>query len=291
MTFRRCALLFLFVSVEKIPRNAIESVSGSFYRVSALIRDSAAKATKCRSSLSIMLSLLQLLTLPRSVEYVRIHLSEVQCARACDMIQNGQTQRRVATTLGVNQSAFRNIWNRFQDTGSYSRRPGMGVWRSTNDRDERYMHLLVRRNPFYSTYRAHNEWRQACVVTVSIQTYRNRLHDRGLNTRRPHVVPDLTARHRRLRLQWAQKLRGWTHNQWGIFTDESKFTMDHNDGHVRVWRRQGERYDPQFAVQHNRWGAGSVMVWGGISSTYTTELHVVQGNVNGPYYLNNLVYQ
>ena len=75
----------------------------SFYCVSALITDSA-KATKCRSSLSIcffMFALLQLLTLPRSVECVRIHLSEVQCARACEMIQNGQTQRQVAMTLGV----------------------------------------------------------------------------------------------------------------------------------------------------------------------------------------------
>ena len=231
-----------------------------------------------------MFALLQLLTLPRSVECVRIHLSEVQCARACEMIQNGQTQRQVAMTLGVSQSAIRNIWNRFQDTGSYSRRPGTGVWRSTNDRDDRYLHLLVRRNPFYSARRAHIEWRQACGVNVSIQTARNRLHDRGLNARRPHVVPDLTARHRRLRLQW-------TLNQWGtvLFTDESRFTVDHNDGRVRVWRRQGERYDPQFAVQHNRWGAGSVMVWGGISSTYTTELHVVQGNVNGRYYLDNMV--
>ena len=116
----------------------------------------------------------------------------------------------------------------------------------------------------YSARRAHNEWRQACGVNVRIQTARYRLHDRGLNARRPHVVPDLTARHRRLRLQWAEEHRGWTLNQWGtvLFTDESRFTVDHNDGHVRVWRRQGARYDPQFAVQHNRWGAGSVMVWG-----------------------------
>ena len=138
--------------------------------------------------LCFMFALLQLLTFPRSVECVRIHLSEVQCARACEMIQNGQTQRQVAMTLGVSQSAIRNIWNRFQDTGSYSRRPGTGVWRSTNDRDDRYLHLFVRRNPFYSARRAHNEWRQACGVNVSIQTARNRLHDRGLNARRPHVV-------------------------------------------------------------------------------------------------------
>ena len=164
--------------------------------------------------LCFMFVLLQLLTLPRSVECVRIHLSEVQCARACEMIQNGQTQRQVAMTLGVSQSATRNIWNRFQDTGSYSRRPGTGVWRSTNDRDDRYLHLLVRRNTFYSARRAHIEWRQACGVNVSIQTARNRLHDRGLNARRPHVVPDLTARHRRLVCSGLRSTVGGPSTNW-----------------------------------------------------------------------------
>ena len=64
--------------------------------------------------------------------------------------------------------------------------------------------------------------------------------------------------------------------------------MDHNDGRIRVWRRRGERFHPQFAVAHNRWGAGPVMIWAGISSEYRTDLHVVQGNVNGQHYLNNM---
>ena len=170
--------------------------------------------------LCFMFALLPLLTLPRRVECVRIHLSEVQCARACEMIQNGQTQRQVAMTLGVSQSAIRNIWNRFQDTGRYSRRPGTGVWRSTNDRDDRYLYLLVRRNPFYSARKAHIEWRQACGVNVSIQTARNRLHDRGLNARQPHVVPDLTARHRRLRLQF-----------WFV---GSLTSLCHSNGHIET---------------------------------------------------------
>ena len=61
------------------------------------------------------------------------------------------------------------------------------------------------------------------------------------------------------------------------------------DGRIRVWGRRGERFHPQFAVAHNRWGAGSVMIWAGISSEYRTDLHVVQGNVNGQYYLDNMV--
>ena len=156
--------------------------------------------------------------------------------------------------------------------------------------DDRYINLLTRRNPFYSAPRVLRDVRQARGINVGVQTIRNRLHDSGLKARRPNVVPVLTQRHRQTWSQWAREHRGWTLNQWSrvLFSDKSRFTVDHNDGRIRVWRRRGERFHPQFAVAHNRWGAGPVMIWAGISSEYRTDLHVVQGNVNGQHYLNNM---
>ena len=155
----------------------------------------------------------------------------------------------------------------------------------------RYINLLTRRNQFYSAQRVLREVRQARGINGGVQTIRNRLHDSGLRARRPNVVPVLTQRHRQARLQWAREHRGRTLNQWSrvLFSDESRFTVDHNDGRIRVWRRRGERFHHQFAVAHNRWGAGSVMIWAGISSEYRTDLHIVQGNVNGQYYPDNML--
>ena len=226
-----------------------------------------------------------------SVTCVRIHLNEVQCARACQMIQDGRTQRDVATELGVSQSCIRNIWRRFQDTQSYSRRPGSGRRRSTSERDDRYLRIVARRNPFHSARRVNSQFRQATGIVLSAQTVRNRLHDIGLHARRPHVVPAMTADHRRLRLQWATEHRRWTVNEWSrvLFTDESRFVVDHHDGGIRVWREVGQRYDPQFAAPHNRWGSGSVMVWAGIAANRRTVLHVVQGNMNAQNYRDNVL--
>ena len=36
--------------------------------------------------------------------------------------------------------------------------------------------------------------------------------------------------------------------------------------------------------EHNRYGGGSVMVWGGMNLTTLTPLHVVDGNLNGVWY-------
>ena len=54
-----------------------------------------------------------------------------------------------------------------------------------------------------------------------------------------------------------------------LFTDEAHVT-DMTD-----WRRRGERSAACSILQHNRFGGGSVMVWGGISLGGRTALHVL----------------
>ncbi|KAJ8375922.1 hypothetical protein SKAU_G00065020 [Synaphobranchus kaupii] len=57
--------------------------------------------------------------------------------------------------------------------------------------------------------------------------------------------------------------------------DESRFTLSTCDRRERVWRRRGERYAACNIIQHDRFGGGSVMVWGGISLEGRTDLHVI----------------
>jgi transposase len=120
---------------------------------------------------------------------VRVHLTEVQCARACQMIQDGRTQRDVATELGVSQSCIRNVWRRFQETQSYRRRRGSGRPRATNAVDDWYLTISGRRHPFQSARRIQNEFRQATHINLSTQNVRNRLREVGLHSCVPRVVP------------------------------------------------------------------------------------------------------
>ena len=50
-----------------------------------------------------------------------------------------------------------------------------------------------------------------------------------------------------------------------MFSDESRFCLRKNDGRVRVWRRQGERFAECCIDRVTAYGGGSVMVWAGIS--------------------------
>ena len=88
----------------------------------------------------------------------------------------------------------------------------------------------------------------------------------GLRAMRPlHRIP-LTIQHRHRRKEWAALHRQWLPGMWNqvLWTDESRFTLDFADGRVKVRRMQNERYADACIMERDRFGGGSIMVWGGI---------------------------
>ncbi|KAL0195257.1 hypothetical protein M9458_008829, partial [Cirrhinus mrigala] len=84
----------------------------------------------------------------------------------------------------------------------------------------------------------------------------NRLHEGGMRAQRPQVGVVLTAQQHAEHQDW--QIRHW---RPVLFTDES--------------RRRGERSAACNILQHDRFGSGSVKVWGGISLEGRTALHVL----------------
>ena len=70
-----------------------------------------------------------------------------------------------------------------------------------------------------------------------------------------------------------------------LFTDESTFPLTQRDGRQRVWRRRGEQCMPSVVQYSNRFGQGSVMVWGVINIDGRTDLVVVPRNLTAAEYI------
>ncbi|KAI4874218.1 hypothetical protein NFI96_005717 [Prochilodus magdalenae] len=107
------------------------------------------------------------------------------------------------------------------------------------------------------------------------QTIRNRPHEGGLRARRPVVGPVLTGQHRRARLAFATEHQNWQicPRRLVLFTDVSRFYLSTCDRRDRLWRRHGECYPACNIIQHDWFGGGSVMAWGGISLEGRTDLY------------------
>ena len=79
--------------------------------------------------------------------------------------------------------------------------------------------------------------------------------------------------------------------QWRrvFFTDEARFTLFRPDGRLRVYRRRGERFADACVLERDRFGGGSVMVWGEISHGVQSTLIVVGGNLTAVRYRDEIL--
>ena len=128
------------------------------------------------------------------------------------------------------------------------------------------------------------------TITSSARTVRRRLDDVGLFGRVARKKPLLTDRHRLLRLQWATERKNWGMDQWYkvVWSDESKFNLFESDGRVYIRRRVGEDYLPECVQSTVKFGGGSVMVWGCITSDGVGPLTTVDGRMKAKDYIDLL---
>jgi len=90
---------------------------------------------------------------------------------------------------------------------------------------------------------------------------------------------DLTVHHKIQGHAWTnqQLRRNW---RTLFFSDESRFTLKFADGRIRVWRRPGERFAEACVMPVDRFGGGSLMVWGRVHYAGKTNLIVIRQTLN-----------
>lgn len=100
------------------------------------------------------------------------------------------------------------------------------------------------------------EWQKSISETNLI------LRWMSYNSRRLHWVPLLSAKNRKLRLQWASAHWNWTVEDWKniSWSDESWFLLRHINSKVRIWHQWQESMDKTCLVLTVQAGGG-VMEW------------------------------
>ena len=218
-------------------------------------------------------------------------LSSVDRERAIGMLNSNVPSADVARHFGVSPATITRLRDRLQQTGATADRPRSGRPRVTTPGQDRHIRLTHLRQRFRPATLTARETMGRHNARISDQTVRNRLRGFGLRARRPYRGPILNQARRNTRLQWVTQRLGWRAREWRrvLFTDESRFCLSHGDGRVRVWRREGERYADACVVQQDRWGGGSLMVWGGIHQRGRTGLIVLNGNLNAQWYVDEVL--
>ena len=208
---------------------------------------------------------------------------------AIGLLEAGQSQRTVARRMAVHQTTISRLWARYRQHNSVEDRPRSGRPRVTTRAQDRYIRVHhLRHRTATATSTASNI---PGLRRLSAQTVRNRLREVGLRARRPYFGPVLRQLHRRRRVQWCNNVQAWTLANWRRiwFSDESRFLLERRDGRMRVYRRRHERFANACVPQVDRFGRGSVMMWGAISYTGRSDLIMVRGHLTALRYRDEIL--
>ena len=213
-----------------------------------------------------------------------VWLTDVQRGRAIALLMQGQRQQQVANHFGVNVSTIERLVRRLRKTGHLADRPRSGRPRVTSRRQDRTIRLAHLRNRHLTATETALNTVGTCTHNrqISPKTIGSRLREIGLRARRPYVGLPLTQARKLRRMAWltAHAPRLFPMRRWRrvLFTDESRFTL------YRAYRRRGERFADACVVERDRFGGGSVMVWGGIAHGIKSQLIIVAGNMTAVRY-------
>ena len=223
-----------------------------------------------------------------------VKLSNLERARVIGLLEAGRSRRDVANQFHVSVATLSRLVRRYRETGDVKDRVRSGRPRITTAVEDRRIRLLSLRSRDKPATVIRDEIRVDRANPrqgLSVQTVRNQLHNNGLRSRKTAMKPLLNDGHKQARLTWARQHVRWTRQQWShvLFTDESRFCLDHHDGRVRVWRRRGERFADSCVRSSRQGRGGSVMIWAGISEQGKTDLVFVEGNMNAQRYIDQVL--
>ena len=185
------------------------------------------------------------------------------------MHSGGFSHRRVADHFRVNHSIIVRLMQRFLQTGNVTDRPRAGRPRKTTPREDRFISRRARQRSF-STAGAHHQ---------------------GMRARRPIKRPQLTLRHRHARFDWSHDHLGWIIGIWRRvhWSYESVFLLRPTVGRARVWRQRNTSFQDNHVLGTTAFGGGGVTVWGCFSFDCKLDLYVLDGNLTGQIYRDNVL--
>lgn len=205
--------------------------------------------------------------------------------RILELHHLGRTQRSIAGELLISPATV-NYWiNHGTEERKKTGRP-----RKTTSVMDTLIFVTSYTNPFISS----TEIIHTLGLPVKKNTVIRRLKEKGLNSYRPAIKEKLTSAHIQSRLEFAERYRNWTFENWKqvVFTDEKVFSTFGN-GHNRVWRtKRKNRFDKKYLNIIQRSGRKSIPVWACICATegHNHIYYIRNGNLTGVHYRNRILW-
>lgn len=199
------------------------------------------------------------------------------------LFNKGHSMREISAETGVCLRSVQRLTQQYRDTGCQSlpsAKPKTGRRKMINPRTVNVLKRQVDTHPSI-TARAVKETNSNLLGQVSLRTVQRCIHDDiGCRRFRARRKPDLTQRHKKLRVNFCKAYQHWDQERWQrvLWSDEAVFTVTGSSG-GGVYRRPGsDALLPQYIVNTSR-HPPSIMVWACFSFHGVGELVVLPKGV------------
>ena len=181
------------------------------------------------------------------------------------MLKEGESYSEIQRRVGVSKGSIAKIKKEYfsNDEMHSVGRPKI--------LDDRYERNILRKITTGAADTAVDVSRKISVdlgKSVSAATVRRALKKHGLKSAVKVKKPLLRPQHIRERLEFSQKHREWTVEDWKrvIWSDETKINRFGSDGRKWCWKGPSETLKSRLVQKTVKYGGGSIMVWGCLTS-------------------------
>jgi transposase len=199
----------------------------------------------------------------------------------------GESHRKIAQIVGVGRSTVQRVANRMF--------PGRTIEKNgrppkLTERDKLYcvrQMTLGRKKTAVEVVRC---LEQELGISVSVNTARNALKEKGLGSFVKPKKPYLSNKNVKDRLAWAKAHADWTPDDWKrvVWTDETKIDRFGADGRKYGWKRDREPLQSHHVQQTVKHGGGNIKLWSCIMYEGVGYIVWIKENLNQKIYLDIL---
>jgi transposase len=130
-----------------------------------------------------------------------------------------------------------------------------------------YARRIIRMKKVENATQATKVLQNIINTPLSSQTLRRHFKKRGMKAVVKRKKPLLKPRHRKARLEFAERHAEWTLEDWKrvIWSDETKINRLGSDGRKYVWKDADEDLNDRLVEGTVKFGGGNIMMWGCMS--------------------------
>ncbi|KAI1003599.1 hypothetical protein K3495_g4608 [Podosphaera aphanis] len=214
-------------------------------------------------------------------------LTKATQERTVELLKEGNSCRDVAIRVDCSPCVVGRLRKTISNIGSGSK----------GGRPSKLTPRLRRQNVHDITNETHRTPKQVATslkeahsISVTPQTVRNVLRQAGLKARKKVKKPALISRHRKAQLNFAQKHKEWTIQDWKkvIWSDETKINRICSVGIHYTWRKPQPGLAGRGIVPTLKFEGGNIMIWGCMAWSGPGAMVQVVGKMNAQQYISIL---